>query len=71
MKASAQFRKGIARASEVTGISTRKASIDAGYNENQLNRFLSGSTDIKVITLDDICVNGFGLPFDTVYRMGK
>ena len=71
MKAAAQFRAGLKEASRVTKISYRKASLDAGYNENQVIRFVSGDNDIKLTTLDDICRNGFGLPFDTVFRMGE
>jgi len=71
MKASAQFRVGLERAAKVTGISTRKASIDAGFNQHQLKRFMSGKTNIKLSTLDTICTDGFGLPFVTIYRMGE
>ena len=71
MKASAQFRIGLEKASRVTGISTRQASLKAWFNQHQLNRFMSGDTNIKLSTLDTICTDGFGLPFDTVYRMGE
>ena len=71
MKSALQYRKGLLEAIRVTGISARQASLNAGFNENQLNRFISGKTDIKLNTLDSLCESGFGLPMDTVYRMGK
>ena len=71
MKAGVQFRRGINKAIENTAISSRQASLAAGFNENQLNRFLSGKNDILLETLDEICREGFGLPLDTVFRMGK
>jgi len=71
MNASDQFRAGLKRASIATGISERQACLEAGCNENQLNRFIKHSTDIKLTTLDKICGDGFGMSFDTVYRMGK
>ena len=71
MRASAQFRAGLIEASRVTGISIRQASIRAGFNENQIARFLGGGHDIKLETLDAICTGGFGLTFETVYRMGQ
>ncbi len=70
MKASQQFRKGIKAATRHTGISFRQASLKAGYNENQVTRFISGGTDIYLTTLDDICRKGYGMSFDTVFRMG-
>lgn len=71
MKAAQQFRKGIKAASKATGISFRQASMKAGYNENQVTRFVHGGTDIYLTTLDDICRKGYGMSFDTVYRMGE
>ena len=71
MKPSLIYRKGFERAIEVTGISARQASIAAGFNENQLNRFMSGTTDIKLGTLVKLCELGFNLPMETVFRMGK
>lgn len=71
MKATQQFRRGLRKAAEVTNVSTRQASLKAGYNQNQLNRFLSGKQDIRLATLDDVCRKGFGLQFDTVWNMGK
>jgi len=71
MKSALQYRKGLSEAIRVTGISARQASMKAGFNENQLNRFMSGKTDIKLNTLDNLCELGFGLPMETVYRMGK
>jgi len=71
MKASAQFRRGLNKAMENTDVSSRQASLKAGFNEHQLNRFLFGKNDILLETLDKICQDGFGLPLDTVYRMGK
>ena len=70
MTASEQFRAGIIRAIEITGKSGRQASMDAGCNENQINRFVSMDTNIRLDTLDAICTKGFGMSFDTVYRMG-
>ena len=69
MRASVQFRRGIKAAVKVTGISERQACLRSGHNENQINRF-HGGADIKLSTLDDICRRGFGMSFDTVYRMG-
>ena len=71
MKSALQYRKGLLEAIRVTGISAREASMKAGFNENQANRFISGKTDIKLNTLDSLCELGFGLPMETVYRMGK
>lgn len=71
MDASTQFRAGLKRAVIVTGISPRQASLRAGFNEGQLNRFINGSTNIKLDTLDAVCTEGFGMKFDTVYRMGE
>ena len=65
-----QFRQGLSSAITLTGISSRQASMKAGFNEGQINRFMHGLTDIKLSTLDDICRKGFGMSFDTVYRMG-
>lgn len=70
MKAGAQFRRGIKRAIKITGTSSRQASIKAGYNQHQINRFIGGM-DIKLTTLDDLCCKGFGLSFEGVFRMGK
>jgi hypothetical protein len=64
------YTDGLRKASEVTGISTRQASLRAGYNQNQLNRFFSRETDIKLGTLNDICELGFGMTMETVYRLG-
>lgn len=62
--------KGIKVASIVTGVSTRQASLQAGFNQNQLVRFFSGNHDIMLNTLEDICVKGYGLSFDKVYEFG-
>ncbi len=70
MKASVQFKRGLTAAVRATGISERQACLRAGHNENQINRFRGGA-DIRLTTLDDICTKGFGMAFDTVYRMGK
>ena len=69
--ASDTFRRGFKTVIKNTGISARQASLNAGFNENQLNRFISGKTDIKLNTLDRLCESGFGLPMETVYRMGQ
>lgn len=69
MKARVQFRRGLKAAHKATGISFRQASLKAGYNENQINRFMK-STDMLICTMDDICDKGFGMSFDTVFRMG-
>jgi hypothetical protein len=65
------YQDGIREASRITKISTRQASIRAGFNQNQLNRFLSGDTDIKLGTLVKLCRDGFGLNMETVYNLGK
>ena len=70
MRAAAQFRKGIRKAIRLTDTSSRQASLKSGYNQHQINRFLSGD-DIKLETLQDICTKGFGMTFETIYRMGK
>ena len=66
-----QFRRGLRKASENTGISFRQASLAAGYNQNQLNRFMTGKTGIKLGTLVRLCEDGFNIPFGTVLRLGK
>ena len=71
MSVAATYRKGFHEAIRVTGKSSRRASLDAGFNENQLNRFLSGDTDMKLGTLVDLCEKGFDLPMETIFRMGK
>lgn len=72
MKASQRVRRGINQAIKLTGKSQRQASIDAGYNENLLNLFMKGKTDdIKLNTLNDICVKGFGFNLDAIWSMGK
>ena len=72
MKASQRVRKGILKAMVLTGKSARQASLDAGYNENLLNLFMKRKTeDIKLNTLDDICVKGFGFSLDAIWSMGK
>ena len=71
MKSTLQYRKGLAKAVEVTGISARQASLNAGFNENQLNRFVSGRTSIKLDTLEALCEEGFGLTMESIFRLGK
>jgi hypothetical protein len=71
MTESDKFRRGILKAIEITGVVASVASVNAGHNRNQVARFLSGANDIKLATLGDICTKGFGMPLDTVYRMGK
>jgi len=71
MNATNQFRAGIREASRITGISTRQASLKAGFNENQLNRFLTAQTDIRLQTLERICLDGFGMKWTTIYELGK
>ena len=71
MRASLQFRRGLEKAMELTATTARQASIKAGYNEKQLDRFISGRHDILLTTLIDICEEGFGLTIETVLRMGK
>ena len=71
MKATLQYRKGFEEAMRLTGTSARQASLNAGFNENQLNRFMLGKTDIRLGTWIKLCEDGFGLPCQTVLKMGK
>ncbi len=71
MNSTNQFRAGIRKAIEITGTSPRQASLKAGFNENQLHRFLTAQTDIKLTTLEKICMDGFGMKFQTIYDLGK
>ena len=65
-----RMQAGIRAASKQTHITPRQASLKAGFNQNQLLRFLTGQTGIKIQTLDDICNNGFGLTFNQVWILG-
>lgn len=65
-----QWRDGLKEASRVTGISLRQASLTSGFNQNQVSRFTTGETDIKLGTLIEICEVGFKLPFITVFNLG-
>ena len=71
MKATVQYRRGLAEAVRITGKSARQASLDAGFNADQFKRFVSGKTDIKLGTLEKLCEFGFGLPMESVFRLGK
>ena len=71
MTESEKFRRGIRQAIKITGVTASAASTQAGHNRNQIARFLSGTNDIKLATLGDIALKGFGMPLDTIYRMGK
>ena len=70
MKATERYQIGLSKAADVTGKSFRAASLDAGYNQNQVGRFVSGETDIKMRTLEAICEKGFGMTMETIYEMG-
>lgn len=70
MKPSERYQVGLRKAAEMTGKSFRKASLDAGMNQNQVMRFVKGQTDIKLGTLDKICNDGFGMTMETVYKIG-
>ena len=65
-----RYRRGIRAALTVRKMSGRQASLKAGFNENQITRFLTGSTDIKVSTLDKLC-DAIGVSPDTVWELGK
>ena len=71
MKATVQYRRGLSEAVRITGISARDASRNAGFNAEQMTRFVSGKTDIKLGTLEKLCEFGFGLPMESVFRLGK
>ena len=66
-----QFKRGIEKAMDVTGTSARQASLKAGYNQNQIGRFLQGRNDVLLGTLEDICTKGFGMSLETVFQMGE
>jgi hypothetical protein len=65
-----QIIKGMKVAVVVTGISPRKAVMAAGYNQNQMVRFFSGTNDIMLQTLIDICEKGFKMPFGQIWELG-
>ena len=69
MLAGQQFRRGLKKAMKITGTSARQVSVKAGKNQEQVNRFMAGA-DIKLKTLDDICRDGLGMSFNTVWWMG-
>ena len=64
-----QIRNGFVRALAVAKLSARQASLKAGHNENQLNRFIAGN-DIKLVTLLDIC-DAVGMELNTIIELGK
>lgn len=66
-----QFKRGMTKASEVTGISARQASLRAGFNQNQVGRFLQGRNDVLLGTLERLCVKGFGMSLESVFKMGE
>ena len=72
MKASQRVRRGFKQAKKLTNKSNRQISLDAGYNENLVNLFMTGQTDDMFMnTLDDVCQKGLGMTLDTIWRMGK
>jgi len=67
---SERIRNGLKWAINKTGITSRQASLKAGFNENQLHRYLTERNDILVGNLEKICVDGFGLTFNEIYELG-
>jgi len=68
--ASDQFRKGLLRALKLKNISQRQASLQAGYNENMLNHFITNGTDIKLVNLARVC-DSIGFDLLSVFELGR
>jgi len=71
MKFSDQVRRGMLMASVQTGRHPRQAALLAGFNQNQARRFLTGQNDMKLDTLERICVDGFKMSVQKIWELGK
>lgn len=71
MKLSEQARRGIIQAISDTGISAWKASVEAGFNQNQVARFIRGRNDMTIGNFEQLCEKGFKLKVRDVLGLGK
>lgn len=67
----AQMREGIRKAMVIKNKTANKVSVDAGYNQNQVARFLAGDNDIQLMTLQALCVKGLGMSFNDILILGQ
>ena len=65
-----QFINGLNKIAKESGKSKQQACKDAGIDPITLRRFLNRETDIKLVTLSNICRQGYGVSFHKVYHMG-
>ena len=71
MKAHEQFVKGFEIASDMRGYKQKDVAERAGISVMTLRRFVYDRTDIKLTTLENLCVDGLGLSLSTVFALGE
>jgi hypothetical protein len=71
MKLADSARKGVIKALEVQGISPYRASLDGGFNQNQVSRYIRGDQDMTLANYERLCEKGLGLPVGVVLEMGR
>ena len=65
------MRRGIRAAMKAKNMTGRQVCLKAGLSTNQLSRFLVSEMDIKLSTLERICVKGLDTSFDAIRRRGR
>ena len=71
MNTTDQFIRGLKVAGNMTKINKAEACRRAGVDYTTLYKFLTRKSDIKMITLDDICRKGYGLSLSKVITLGE
>lgn len=66
-----QARRGLREALKVQNMSAWKVSVAAGFNQNQVTRFLNGRNDITLGNLERLCRDGLKMPVRKVIGLGK
>ena len=66
-----QMRQGIRKAIKIKETSANNVSLDAGCNRNLASQFLGGDNDIKMKTLEKLCVDGLGMSFNDILILGQ
>jgi hypothetical protein len=66
-----QMRLGLRKAMKMQNKSGYRISNDAGVNKNLARTFLNGDNDIKLLTLNALCVQGLGMSFNDILILGQ